>query len=74
MKYRIAACLLVFFALIRVAADLLDQPRIVAAAAVTNLAPAIKVFTAHDGYETYSARFRLDLGIAVNAIDATWRR
>ncbi len=59
MKYRLAAIVLIFFATVRVAADLLEKPRFSAAAAVTNLAPAMKVFTAHEGYETYSASFTL---------------
>ena len=64
MKYRLAAILLTFFATVRVAADLLDQPAISAGAAVTNLAPAMKVFTAHEGYETYSASFTLNVGFS----------
>lgn len=39
--------------------DVLGAPRLKALAAATQVAPAMKVFTAHQGYETHAARFTL---------------
>jgi len=61
MKTRIGAALLVLLATVKVAADLFEQPEVSAIATVTNAAPAMKVFTAHRGYETYSSRFALSV-------------
>lgn len=60
MKYRIAAAVLCTLATIRVIADLTGLQALGAAAAVTNAAPAMKVFTAQQGYETYSSQFELE--------------
>ena len=46
-------------------ADVLQLPRLKAAMQLTQVSPAMKVFTAHRGYETYAARFyieRIDAG------------
>ena len=59
MRAWFAGTVLCFLATVRVAADLLGLDELNAAAAVTNAAPAMKVFTAHDGYETYSSQFDL---------------
>ncbi len=61
MKYKIAGILLCTLALIRVVADVFGLERLSAAAAVTNAAPAMKVFTAQKGYETYSSPFELTI-------------
>lgn len=39
--------------------DLLDLPALRGFGAATQLAPAMKVFTAHRGYETHAARFHV---------------
>ena len=41
----------------QMAADVLGLPKLKGLAAATQVAPAMKVFTAHDGYETHAARF-----------------
>lgn len=61
MKYTIAGILLCLFGTIRVVADVFGFEQLSAAAAVTNAAPAMKVFTAHKGYETYSSVFELTI-------------
>ena len=46
-------------------ADVLQLPRLKAAMQLMQVSPAMKVFTAHRGYETYAARFyieRIDAG------------
>lgn len=40
-------------------ADVLDMPRLKGFAAATQVAPAMKVFTAHQRHETHAARFSL---------------
>ena len=40
-------------------ADVAGMPRVKAVAAATQVSPAMKVFTAHDRYETHAARFAL---------------
>jgi hypothetical protein len=44
---------------LHMAADVLDMPKMKAVAAATQVSPAMKVFTAHRGYETHAARFSL---------------
>ncbi len=44
---------------LQMAADVFGMPKLKAAAAATQVAPAMKVFTAHKGYETHAARFSL---------------
>jgi hypothetical protein len=43
----------------QIVADVVGMPRVKAVAAATQIAPAMKVFTAHQGYETHAARFAL---------------
>lgn len=59
MKYNFIAFFLIFLATVKVVADIFDFKKLSALAAITNLAPAMKVFTAHDGYETYSSKFSI---------------
>jgi len=44
---------------LQMAGDVLGLPRMKAFAAAMQVAPAMKVFTAHEGYETHAARFGL---------------
>lgn len=44
---------------LQMAAEVLGMPKLKAVAATTQVAPAMKVFTAHQGYETHAARFSL---------------
>ena len=44
---------------LQMAGDVLGAPRLKALGAATQVAPAMKVFTAHQGYETHAARFTL---------------
>lgn len=61
MKYTIFAIILGLLATVKVFADMFGLERLSALAAVTNVAPAMKVFTAHKGYETYSSTFELNI-------------
>ena len=63
MKYTIAGFLLCLLGTIRVFADILGFEKLSAVAAVTNAAPAMKVFTAYQGYETYSSVFELTIDL-----------
>lgn len=51
--------MLCLLAVVKVVADLAGLETLSAVAATTNLTPAMKVFTAHKGYETYSSKFEL---------------
>lgn len=42
---------------LQILGDVFDLPRLKGVAAATQVAPAMKVFTAHHGYETHAARF-----------------
>ena len=59
MKYMAWGCLLCFLAVVKVVADVAGLEKLSAVAATTNMTPAMKVFTAHEGYETYSSKFEL---------------
>lgn len=61
MKTKLATALLILLGTIRVFAEFAGLEKLSAAAAVTNAAPAMKVFTAHQGYETFSPAFQLQL-------------
>ena len=61
MKNSFAAIVLCVLAAIKVVADVFGFERLGAAAAVTNAAPAMKVFTAQKGYETYSSTFEISI-------------
>ncbi|HKE94631.1 MAG TPA: hypothetical protein VKB34_10020 [Povalibacter sp.] len=50
---------LVTIGTLQMAADVLAMPGLKAIAAATQVSPAMRVFTAHQGYETHAARFRL---------------
>lgn len=52
-------CFLVGLGSLQMVADVLGLARVKALAAATQVAPAMKVFTAHQGYETHAARFFL---------------
>lgn len=56
-KIRIAAAIILVLGLAQMAGDLLKVPAIKAIAGATMISPQPKVFTAHLGYETYSANF-----------------
>lgn len=61
MRILIATVILIFLGTIKVIADICGWPTISAVAAVTQTAPAMKVFTAHNGYETFSSIYTLSL-------------
>jgi hypothetical protein len=50
---------LVMLGSMQMAGDVFGAPRLKAFGAATQVAPAMKVFTAHQGYETHAARFTL---------------
>lgn len=49
--------LLIALGTVQIFAEVLAMPRLKAVAAATQVSPAMKVFTAHQGYETHAARF-----------------
>ena len=51
--------LLVALGTLQIVADVLGLPRLKAVFAATQVSPAMKVFTAHQGYETQAARFAI---------------
>lgn len=51
--------LLVALGTLQIFADVLAMPRLRAVFAATQVSPAMKVFTAHQGYETHAARFAI---------------
>lgn len=61
MKIRCAMVfgLLVGLGSLQIAAETFGMPRLKGLAAATQVSPAMKVFTAHQGYETHAARFML---------------
>jgi hypothetical protein len=56
----IAAALLLVVGLAQMTGDLLDIATVKGLGAATMISPAPKVFTAHKGHETYSARYVLE--------------
>lgn len=70
MKYTILATILCFFATVKVIADILAWEKLSAVATITNVAPAMKVFTAQKGYETYSSTFELAIVYTDGFIDS----
>lgn len=60
MKHGIAAAGLIAIGSIQMLGDLCAQPQIKAIGAVTHASPAPKVFTAQNGFETFSARFFIE--------------
>ncbi|MBY0546770.1 MAG: hypothetical protein K2W95_05730 [Candidatus Obscuribacterales bacterium] len=59
-RYQIAAVLLLIVGLAQMAGDLLGITALKALAAVTQISPMPKVFTAHKGLETYSTKFFIE--------------
>jgi len=55
----LAFSLLVGLGALQVVADVMAWPQVKAFAAATQVSPAMKVFTAHQGYETHAARFAI---------------
>lgn len=58
-RQAIAFGFLVALGSLQMIGDVFDLPRLKGFAAATQVAPAMKVFTAHLGYETHAARFSL---------------
>jgi len=56
---RLAWVFLVSLGCLQMAADALGMSRVKAFAAGLQVSPAMRVFTAHEGYETHAARFSL---------------
>ena len=61
MKYgrHLAFAFLIALGTLQIAAEAFGMPRVKGLAAALQVSPAMKVFTAHDGYETHAARFSL---------------
>lgn len=60
VRNRVALPLLYFLAVFAPLAHLANSTPMKAVATATQAAPAMKVFTSHDGYETFSPRFHLE--------------
>ena len=60
MKEKLAFLFLIIIGLMQLTGDLTGLPAIKAIGAATGASPAPKVFTAHQGFETYSSRFYID--------------
>lgn len=60
MKTKIGALLLVIIGLLQIAGDLLHLPAIKILGLALQASPAPKVFTAQNGFETYSSNFYID--------------
>lgn len=52
-------CFLVGLGSLQMVGDVFGMPRVKALAAATQVSPSMRVFTAHQGYETHAARFSL---------------
>jgi hypothetical protein len=59
MKARITAALLIVIGSIHMAADIVGAERLEALANAAQASPAMKVFTSHEDYETFSPRFEI---------------
>jgi hypothetical protein len=59
IRSKLTFAFLVGLGCMQMAADVLGLPKLKAVAAATQVSPAMKVFTAHEGYETHAARFTL---------------
>jgi hypothetical protein len=59
MRDRLAWAFLVTLGSLQIAADALGMTRVKAVASALQVSPAMRVFTAHAGYETHAARFSL---------------
>lgn len=60
MRTKLAVVVLGVLSVLGPVADLLGWAPLKGIAAATNAAPAMKVFTTHDGYETFSPQFHLE--------------
>lgn len=60
MKNKLAIVFLLIVGLSQMIGDILQIPTLKGIAAATGASPAPKVFTAHNGFETYSSHFYLD--------------
>jgi len=60
MRVWITAAVLALIGCMQAIADVARLPTIRALANATQVSPAMKVFTSHDGYETFSPRFALE--------------
>lgn len=58
-RHAIVFGILISLGSLQIAAEALRMPRLKGLAAATQVSPAMKVFTAHQGYETHAARFAL---------------
>jgi hypothetical protein len=58
-RERLVCGFLVALGSVQMIGDVLDVPRLKAFGAATQVAPAMKVFTAHRGHETFANRFHL---------------
>ena len=58
-KQLLAFCFLVGLGSLQMVGDVFDLPSLKGSAAATQVSPAMRVFTAHRGYETHAARFSL---------------
>lgn len=58
-KEILVLCFLVGVGSLQMVGDVFALPRLKGFAAATQVSPAMKVFTAHQGYETHAARFSL---------------
>jgi len=59
LRQKLTFGFLVGLGCLQMAADVLGLPSVKALAAATQVSPAMKVFTAHEGYETHAATFSL---------------
>jgi hypothetical protein len=59
MRDRLAWAFLVTLGTLQIGAEAFGMARVKALAAALQLSPSMKVFTAHQGYETHAARFSL---------------
>lgn len=59
---------LVILGTFRAAADMVGLKQVAALGAATNVSPAMKVFTAHQGYETHSSEFQIELRLSDGSI------
>jgi hypothetical protein len=60
MRVWITATILALLGCVQAIADVAGYPTIRAIANATQVSPAMKVFTSHAGYETFSSRFSLE--------------
>ena len=59
MRSCVLATMLAILGCVQMLADVVAWPQVKAVAAATQVSPAMKVFTSHEGYETFSPRFSI---------------